>query len=742
MATSSKKYLNLNDNVLLEWEYSSQNISESFTIWSDLTKNTRNFLSTTNLNDIDHNLFVIDAVSKKYSKVDPTKFNFIKIQDYSTAPMLYDKITLYFPSNYNFSIYYGFYLKIQALNYLGKTMYPLSNFYFDKSQAQSIDGTIEYADKLMDLATPFIYNQKEWGKYITYLVPSVYETSNQRLVSNTSNVILQDSVNDHLTNGVGLNLNSPIYLEFSFISSKQIVFNVPYYYLSDTYKTSLSIQPEYQTLGVMIEESTQGDYFEIYGVYDNSNENMNNFVTNLENQGRSINIEYVVTLYEENLISGYPVTFIVTENFSQKIEYRPIIKYSNTTAAIDVEMKVIDLVDSSSFSRYASIGLTKNLLKYGKTLARLTVDNLSKPKIYNYKYDKVYDLKTSANVTDISIVKVPFPILINNYKILANNFNPGTTNDYKGMGLLNMILTPFDNIVKFQIAKQNSPTDPITPYNLSELLLNSKLNLVFKSDTKTIEKEVYFQTDENRFDVGVVVFKVNQEDIPVLKQMTKEKSDNFYIILNSNKTKSLLYSGKFKIFENLKFLDVKPNTATTTETTTVDLALKDVPTSTGGITSSDAKASAQLTSEKSGGINDIIPPQFDASGIPLLQPGARGTLDSYRNIILWVKAGLTNDQIDQVVANINSLGVNINYAYQTPTTNGTTVILLERVEIAKIQSLIAIPNIVNVKDLTLDFGWKKSTDKTINFNNFGVVNGRIIANDITNKTNNNNTSSS
>ena len=95
------------------------------------------------------------------------------------------------------------------------------------------------------------------------------------------------------------------------------------------------------------------------------------------------------------------------------------------------------------------------------------------------------------------------------------------------MGLLNMILTPFDNIVKFQIAKQNSPTDPITPYNLSELLLNSKLNLVFKSDTKTIEKEVYFQTDENRFDVGVVVFKVNQEDIPVLKQMTKEKSDNF-----------------------------------------------------------------------------------------------------------------------------------------------------------------------------------------------------------------------
>lgn len=732
----ASKYLNLDQNVLLEWEYSSQNISESYVVWSDLTKDTRNFLSTTNINNIDHNLFVIDSVSKKYSKIDPTKFNFLKIQNYSTAPLLYDKVTLYFPTNFNFGTYYGFYLKAQAFDYLGKKIYPISNFYFDKSQAQSISGSIEYADKLMDLGTPFVYNQKEWGKYITYYVPSVHEVANQRLINPDSNIILSNSVNDNLTNGVGLNLNNPIYLEFSFISSKQVVFGVPYYYLGDTYKTSLSIQPEYQTLGVMIEESTQGDFFEIYGVYDNSNENMDNFVNNLESQGRSINIEYVVTLYEENLISGFPVTFLVTENFAQKIEYRPIIKYSNTTAAIDIEMKVIDLVDSSSFSRFASIGLTKNLLKYGKTLSRLTVDNLSKPKIYNYKYDKVYDLKTTANITDISIVKVPFPILINNYKILANNFNPGNAGEYKGMGLLNIILTPFDNIVKFQIAKQNSPTDPITPYNLSELLLNSKLNLVFKSDTKTIEKEVYFQTDENKFDIGVVVFKVNQEDIPILKQMTKEKSDNFYIILNSNKTKSLLYSGKFKIFENLKFLEVKPTTATvdSKNLTTVDLALKDVPSATGGATTADAKASAQLSADKSGGINDIIPPQFDANGIPLLEPGARGTLDSYRNIIVWIKAGISNDQIDQVVANLNNLGVNINYAYQTPASNGTTIILLERVEIAKVQSIKSIPNIVNVKDLALDFGWKKSTDKTINFNNFGTT-GKIKPQNIISKTN-------
>jgi hypothetical protein len=717
----ASKYLNLDPNVLLEWDYSSENITENYTIWSDLTKNTRNFLSTTNINNIDNNLFVIDATSKKYSKVDPTKFNFIKLQNYYTAPMLYDKITLFFPTNYNFATYYGFYLKISAYDYNGKSLYPLCNFYYDKSQVQSSGGNLIFEDTLMNLGTPFIYNQKEWGKYITFNIPSVYATSNQRLINPNTNIVEPDSVNDHLTNGIGLNMNTPIYIEFSFITSKQTIFGIPYFYMGDTYRTTITTQPEYQTLGVMIEESTQGDFFEIYAVYNNSNEEIDNFIKTLEDQGSQINIEYVVTLYEENFISGFPLTYLVTENFTQKIEYRPIIKYSNTTAAIDVEMKIVNLVDSSSFSRFASIGLTSNLLKYGKTLSVLQVNNLQQPKIYNYKYDKVVsNLQISNDVTNINLVKVPFPILINNYKILASNYNPGTNGDYKGMGLLNIILTPFDNVVKFQIAKQDNATSPIVPYNLSEPLLNGTLNLVFKSDTKQVEKGIYFQTDENKFELGVVVFKVSQEDIPIIKQINKEKFDNFYIILNANNTSSLLYSGKFKIFENIKFLDV-PTSTTPTQTglTSVDLALKEAPSNTGGVSTDDAKSSAQIASARSGGINDIIPPQFDADGIPVLQPGARGTLDSYRNLVVWIKAGLSSAQINTVITNLNAIGVTINYAYQTPQNTGNLVLLLERVEIAKVQSIQIVPNIVNVFQLPLDYGWNKTASASINLSQFG-----------------------
>ena len=736
----ASKYINLDPNILLEYEYNSTNITENYSVLTDLSKNTRSFLSTTNTNDINHNLFVVDTVQGKFSKINLTSFNFLKVQNYHTAPILYDKITIYFPSDYNFTVYYGFYLKISAYDFLNRVKYPLSNYYYDKSSAQTISGNIQYADSLLNLGTPFVYNQKEWSKYLTYYVPCANSVANDRIINLNTNKVTPDSINDHLTNGLGLSTTSPIYFEFSFITSKQNVFDIPYYYMGDVLKTTISLQPEYQSLGVIVQESSQGDFFEIYGFYNNSNENLDNFVNELEQKGRKINIEYIITLYEENFISGYPLTFLVSDNFAQKIEYRPIIKYSNTTAAIDVEMKIIDLVDGSSFSRFASIGLTTNLLKYGKTLSRLEISGLSKPKIYNYKYDKVYDnLTTNSNVTDVNIVKVPFPILINLYKILSSNYNPSVSTDYKSMGLLNIIITPFDNIMKFQIAKQDSPDSPIVPYNLSEVLLNSKLNLVFRSDSKNIEKDIYYQTDENIFDKGVVVFKINQEDIPILKQMNKDKFDNFYIILTSNKTKTLLYSGKFKIFENLKFLSV-PSIAsgTTTTNTSVDLALKDVPTISDTNQTPDLKDASQNAADKLGGMNDIVPPQFDADGIPLLLPADRGTLDYYRNVMVWIKAGLTNTQIDEVIANLNTIGVVINYAYQTPTSSGPTIVLLERVAIEKIQRINVVPNIVNVKELRLDFGWKKSTDKVYDFSQFGTLqtNPYLNVKDVTNTINN------
>jgi hypothetical protein len=682
-STPTKKLVNLNPNILLEYEYNSTNISENYSVWSDLSKGTRNFVSTTNYNDINHNLFQVDPVLKKYSKIDLSKFNFLKIQNYFTAPITYDRVRLYLPTNYSFDVYYGFLLSAYSYDYPNKNKYWLSNYFYDKTDIKTINGSPEYAEYLVNLGQPFLYNGKEWGKYIEFYIPSIRDISSDRDINTNVNRVTPDTINDHLTNGIGLSTNNPIFLEFSFLVSKQNSFGIDYYFLGDTYKLSLSRQPEYQTLGVTVTESADWDFFEISGTYNNSNENLDNFVNDLENKGKKINIEYVVTLYEENLISGFPTTFLVTENFSQKIEYRPIIKYSNTTAAIDVEMKVLDLVDNSSISRFASVGLTSNLLKYGKKLAKLDVSTVTKPKIYNYKADKIMNFGTTTKTqTNLNVVKVSYPILINNYKILASNYQ-NSQNDYKSMGMLNIILTPFDNIMKFQIGKQDSVDAPITPYDLSAIMMNSKLNLVFKSDTKMIEKEIYFQSGDNHFEMGVVVFKVNQEDIPILKQMVKDKSDNFYITLNANQTKSLLYSGKFKIFENIKFVDISQSTISSVNTGTT-------------ITTSSTGSTTQ--------VENTPPPQFDANGIPIINPNSRGQLDYYRNLVVYAKQNLTNTQLTELKVEIDAIGIVSYYRHN--------VFVVGRVKVENIQMLIRNTKVETVYQMKLDFGWITKSNTT------------------------------
>jgi hypothetical protein len=158
--------------------------------------------------------------------------------------------------------------------------------------------------------------------------------------------------------------------------------------------------------------------------------------------------------------------------------------------------------------------------------------------------------------------------------------------------------------------------------------------------------------------MGVVVFKVNQEDIPILKQMVKDKADNFYITLNANKTKSLLYSGKFKIFDNIKFIDVPQSTISTVTTGTTTTT-----TSTGSTST----------------VENTPPPQFDANGIPIINPNSRGQLDYYRNLIVYTKPNLTQAQLNDLSIEIDAVGT-INY-YQN------NVFVVERVKVENVEIL-------------------------------------------------------
>jgi hypothetical protein len=653
MATS--KRVKLNVNVLLEWVYDSDNQkNQNYQIISNINEGSKGFVSTAGLNTINNNLFTIDSVLKKYSKIDLNKYNFLQKQDFSGNLIPYDKVKIYFPIDYNFPVYRGFNLKIYTLDYTNTNLYNISNYYYDKTLDTSV-GTL-------DLITPFMYDEKEWGKCITLEIPSIFNIAKDRIVTNVQNTVIPNTINYNLTNGVGLSQSAPIFIDFSFIVTGEVILDTLYYYLGDTYETSVPQQPEYQSLGVKVEESSQGDYFEIYGIYNNTNELIDNFVADLEAKGKKIEIEYVVTLYEEGIVSGFPQTFVVTENFSQKILYRPIIRFSNTTAAIDVTMNIIDIVDNSQIERFASIGITKSIFKYGKTLSRINLDNsVIKPKIYKAAPENII-MNMSGNNTksETTITKVPYPVLYDKYKILVNSTS-SVNNDFKSNGLLNIIITPFDTVIKFTIAKEvdTKSGDPV-PYDLSQILTNANLKIVFKSDTKSLEKDYFAQSNDNNLKNGIIVYKINESDLGVVKEIYNKGFKNFYLTLKSENINNLLYSGKYEFYENIKFIDIQSTTkqsttsGTTSNNNSAELYKKEID----ALNTTYNKTIDQLneTIKKLEIDKSVLSnSQFKKSNVPFKKPNELiKDNKSYFNILIFVKKNISLNSFQK---ELNELGI-------------------------------------------------------------------------------------
>ena len=553
------KFMKLNPNVLMEWVFDSENyLSENYKVITNLNENKkRNFLSTSNYNNINNNLFQLDSVLKKYTLPNTIKYNFLQEQDYNTAPVQYDTVRIYLPSTYNFidNGYVGLYLKIFAYGFYNDNIYEISNIFFDATNNSN--------SGLTQLAIPFFYDEQQWGKYYEFDVPSIDYVSNQR--SGTTS--LSNSINSNLTLGEGLSQTGPIFIDFQYLNTKENILGTTYYYASESFRSSFQKAPEYNTLAVQIQESLEGDFFEIWGTYGESNENLDNFIREQKNKGRDIRIEYDIYLYEENIQTNMQ-TVAVMDNFTKKILYRPVLTISNTTAAIKITMRVMDLVDMSTVERFTTIGLDNNIQKYGKKLISLNVQNLNNLKIYNAKPDQITmdNGVLSGNVTT-EIIKVNSPQLIEVGKIIVNS--PLSSSDYKGMGLLNLIITPFDNIIQFRLGivpQTNSGSgNPFEQYDLSTILNNSEIMLTFKSDTESVNKSIYKESD-NDYKHGIINFKIVQNDLAILRNIYSKGFFNFYLtIIDVSKIETLLYSGTFSLYENITFIDNNPSSNAITD---------------------------------------------------------------------------------------------------------------------------------------------------------------------------------
>lgn len=551
----SEKIVKVNQNALVQWIYDDTNlISEDYrvlvpdgtyvTSYSYLqATQTLGQPSVTN-NLIANKLFRIDPIANRYGKVNTTTYPFLHIQDFpAPAPTRFDKLRVYFPISYTFEDKVGVYFRVYTYDYINQQPVDLANFFFDKTDI-SMSGLLELA------SPPISFQEKLWGKYLEVQLPSVYEVSNQRL----NGAPIAGSLNSNLTGGagtIGLSLTAPIFVDFSFIELSETVLGTTTYIISQPYTASIPQTPDFQNVSVSVKESINGDFFEINGLYNNSNEDFATYIESLNTVGQRNYLIYVVTLYEENVPTNV-VEYVVDDEYSKVIIHRPVIISSNTTAAVQVELKIINAVDNSQIIKIATLGLLREQIsKYSAYLTRINVKNTFKPKIYNMKGEGPTNFgKTPLGGIQkvIQKIDVPFPVMYDKENIVAKDISENTKSGrFLGLGKLRLKIHPFDNIFKFVIASEIR-AGAHKPFDLTQA---NDIKLVFKSSKEVVECPLYYDSGEIDLLNGILLFRMTELQSEKTRKMYEGGDSNFYIVMISqNGLKTVIYSSSFLPYDS------------------------------------------------------------------------------------------------------------------------------------------------------------------------------------------------
>ncbi len=544
------KFLKVDSDVLLEWIYDDDNfLIEDYRMILDTLSNTRSFSnneetnsqSTQTKNTSKNQLFLLDKKTRKWGIVDPNtetnKYLFLQYKNYSgNIPFRYDIIRLHFPVNYTFKDKMGFLLNVKLLNNDQTINFPISNYFYDKTDPNRLD---------MDLSSPpFVFNEKLWGKYIELQVPSPFAIINDVTIIQGVRIPRTGTIHKNLVDE-DFNLLSnetPIFIDFQFLTKKNNILNQISYYTTEPFSTTIPVVPEFENLGVSVKKSEQGDYFEIYGTFNNTISDFNKFIENGILQGKRYYVIYEINTYEKNIKTN-TITLSQFENFDIPVDFRPIVKYSTTTAIIDVTMKVINAVDDSTITRLATYSmLQEEVAKYSRFLTKINIKDTFKPKVYNAKPDQL-NISQNNNLGKPQIIKTPYAVMYERVNVSVKNISEQINDTvYYGQGQQQILIYPSNNIFKFAIISSvdKNGTNPFS------LPTESQIFMRFKSPNTLVETPLYYESNEVNLSSGIAVFNILETHYDTLSKMYKDGFDQFYIILKSDVgVVTTIYSGRF-----------------------------------------------------------------------------------------------------------------------------------------------------------------------------------------------------
>lgn len=538
----TKSYIKLKQDVLVELTMDDTYLIDTdYSIINDALNSRKSFAYTgSDVNGTANQLYEVDDTLGKWNAADPSTQPLITLANYDNQPLYtYSNVRLYFPINFQFNSIEGFYLGVYVYDYHNEDLFWLSNFYIDLSNSV-------HFNMIENSGAPIRYQDKLWSKYVDVKIPSLYAESRKRTGSSATS----GTINYNLTDGVGLSQTNPIFFDFRFIDSSYSVGGVKTYVLGTSGLSSCAQYPSYDNVSVSIKHATDGDYFEIFGSVQGSEDLFADFMQMLEDSGNKSYVAITVDVFEENVPTD-SIDYIIYESFDRKIKFRPVLLYTSTTSYILVTMKVINTVDGSSIVKSASYGmLSDETSKYGRNISKINVKDVFVPKIVNTHGAKLTVSNASINAitrrTQVqrvdNVVYRSVPVLSSVTGIVIKDSTQTIGADkYYAQDDFECVVHPFDNVYKFKIAKEITKGSPV-PLDID--LSSSEIKMVFKSSQDSIELPLYTQSNDVNIGSGIFVFALTEPNVIKAKRIYNE-NNKFYIVVKNNEITTVLYSGRF-----------------------------------------------------------------------------------------------------------------------------------------------------------------------------------------------------
>ena len=479
-----------------------------------------------------------DWVGDSYSTI----LNSLEYNSLNTNSVVYETIRLHLRSGYNYSArgYEGFLFEIRVPKLNG----IMNNFtqivYLNSSNYE------------LQNPEPFILSETLYSKFIELKVPSLKDLD----------VDFAELFFGAAGSGTEVDPTAQYEVSFKLIDTYKNIGGFDYIETAEETNFTLAIEDEFIDISASIKESTEGDYFEMVGLYNGSAAYFNNYITNrINTSSDDITVSHDITVFEQigtAFVKTFQTTFNQIQDFDEPITFRPIIKNAGTAVSftIDYTLRVYNETDNTQIVKISSWNSLNSInkwspTKFGKKLQNIVLKNSNiETKVYNKmplmnlaiateKAMNLNSIQSQVKYVQNFTERINIVTSVSSVNINADTVLETSATAFKAEGLAEISISPVDTFIKFKIAKDNNG-------DLNSVDLNNSESIyLFFSDGAGKEVKFANLKEYKGIDasMGEILFKIDKGNANIVRGFLNKQ---FYITLHNGSNETMMYSGKFK----------------------------------------------------------------------------------------------------------------------------------------------------------------------------------------------------